>query len=584
MPYITIGTASQLQIKAPTRGTTNWDETLRTDTWIKIAEHDHTGTSGKGSQLTAAAFANDAINGTKIRLDNDEYLRGRNNANSADVNIVKVNTSDLIEFGVALSSAVLTLPQINDTSSDHQYVFAVNELAADRTVTLPLLTGNDEFVFKDHAVTMINKTISADDNTLSGIAASSFVLSDGSGNIDGSASQKAIPSGAVVGISDSQTLTNKAIDSDNNTITNIVNADIKAAAAIAVNKLAALTASRAVVSDGSGFVSAATTTATEIGYVNGVTSAIQTQIDSKLPTTLTTTGDIIYSSSGSTAARLGVGDNGDVLTLAAGVPSWSPVSVSPTAVTSKSTTYTALTTDDTILADTSGGAWTLTLYAASGNNGRKIRVKKTTNDLNILTIDGNASEIDSSTTIKLNTYLEEVELTCDGSNWHVTSSFANTDWASFTMAITANTTDPTKGTTSVDQAYWRRVGSDMHIIWTYIQTSLGSGAAGSGAYRFTIPVSASIDTGKVTASSSGVATVLGTGFIAESADFYSATIYPCQWYAFDSTKLACNFWDQGSGDLRTSRVALASGTGGNLGASTASYTMQAIVPISGWRS
>lgn len=61
----------------------------------------------------------------------------------------------------------------------------------------------------------------------------------------------------------------------------IVNADISASAAIAVTKLAALTASRAVVSNGSGFLASATTTATEIGYVNGVTSAIQTQIDLK---------------------------------------------------------------------------------------------------------------------------------------------------------------------------------------------------------------------------------------------------------------------------------------------------------------
>ena len=60
-----------------------------------------------------------------------------------------------------LTSPVITTPQINDTSADHQYVFAVSELAADRTVTLPLLGGNDEFVFKDHAVTLTNKTMGA---------------------------------------------------------------------------------------------------------------------------------------------------------------------------------------------------------------------------------------------------------------------------------------------------------------------------------------------------------------------------------------------------------------------------------------
>lgn len=43
-----------------------------------------------------------------------------------------------------------------------------------------------------------------------------------------------------------------------------------------------LTASRALVSDGSGKVAVATTTATEIGYVNGVTSALQTQLGTKL--------------------------------------------------------------------------------------------------------------------------------------------------------------------------------------------------------------------------------------------------------------------------------------------------------------
>ena len=68
-----------------------------------------------------------------------------------------------------------------------------------------------------------------------------------------------------------------------NSAATISNSDVAAAAAIALTKLAATTASRALVSDGSGFITPATTTATEIGYVNGVTSAIQTQLNAKAP-------------------------------------------------------------------------------------------------------------------------------------------------------------------------------------------------------------------------------------------------------------------------------------------------------------
>ena len=63
--------------------------------------------------------------------------------------------------GATMNSPVFTTPQINDTSADHQYVFAVSELAADRTVTLPLLTGNDEFTFNAHTQTLTNKTLTS---------------------------------------------------------------------------------------------------------------------------------------------------------------------------------------------------------------------------------------------------------------------------------------------------------------------------------------------------------------------------------------------------------------------------------------
>lgn len=69
----------------------------------------------------------------------------------------------------------------------------------------------DKAVDTDIAQTLTNKTISTDSNTINGIAASSFVLSNASGVIDGSAAQKAIPTGAVVGTSDTQTLTGKTL-------------------------------------------------------------------------------------------------------------------------------------------------------------------------------------------------------------------------------------------------------------------------------------------------------------------------------------------------------------------------------------
>ena len=64
-------------------------------------------------------------------------------------------------------------------------------------------------------------------------------------------------------------------------------------------------------------------TSTELGYVDGVTSAIQTQVDAKIAKTLTTTtGDIIYASGANTPARLGIGSTDQVLKVSGGVPAW----------------------------------------------------------------------------------------------------------------------------------------------------------------------------------------------------------------------------------------------------------------------
>lgn len=122
---------------------------------------------------------------------------------------------------------------------------------------------------------------------------------------------------AVVTEDGSATLTNKTIDADQNTITNIENADIKVGAAIDAAKIA----------DGS--VSNA-----EFQRLDGVTSPIQTQLDAKLSnvlndgqifvgnasnvaTAVTPSGDVTVSNTGDIQIATGVIVNADISASAA---------------------------------------------------------------------------------------------------------------------------------------------------------------------------------------------------------------------------------------------------------------------------
>ena len=73
-----------------------------------------------------------------------------------------------------------------------------------------------------------------------------------------------------------------------------------------------------------------------------------------------------------------------------------------TATAAKTADYTATLDDSTIEVDASGAARTITLFAASGNAGKILVIKKTDSSANAVTVDGNASEtIDGATTISL---------------------------------------------------------------------------------------------------------------------------------------------------------------------------------------
>ena len=162
----------------------------------------------------------------------------------------------------ASSSAVLTLPIATGTligTGDSGTVS--NTMLANRTVTIA-----------DDSSTAVSVPLGG-----------GFTILGGSGittALNGSEMTIATD-GAVVTETSTDTLTNKSIDSDNNTITNLVNADIKSSAAIAFSKMENLTTARALVSDGSGDVSVSDVTSTEIGHLDGVSSNLQTQLDAK---------------------------------------------------------------------------------------------------------------------------------------------------------------------------------------------------------------------------------------------------------------------------------------------------------------
>ena len=78
-----------------------------------------------------------------------------------NANVTLPNLTDTIVGRITtdtLQNKTLKLPKISDTSDNHNYIFGVSELLGNRTVTLPLLGSDDEFVFKNHSQTLSNKT------------------------------------------------------------------------------------------------------------------------------------------------------------------------------------------------------------------------------------------------------------------------------------------------------------------------------------------------------------------------------------------------------------------------------------------
>ena len=123
----------------------------------------------------------------------------------------------------------------------------------------------------------------------------------------------------------------------NGKLSTVTNANVAAAAGIALSKLAAVTANRALKSDASGVIVPAGVTSTELEYLAGVHTNIQTQFSGKVSTSLPR-GNILIGNSLGAAVAMSVKDSGKIL-VGNGTDAL-PVSVSGDATLSSAGTLT----------------------------------------------------------------------------------------------------------------------------------------------------------------------------------------------------------------------------------------------------
>lgn len=131
----------------------------------------------------------------------------------------------------------------------------------------------------------------------------------------------------------------------------------------------------------------------------------------------TDTLTIIRAQEGSTARTVIVGD---MIAVAITAKALQDLETGNSIVVAKSASFTAALTEEKYVVNTAAGAVVASLPAASTAPGKRYGFKKTTVDLNPITIDPNGSElIDNGSTLDVTDYLESITVFCDGSVWWV---------------------------------------------------------------------------------------------------------------------------------------------------------------------
>lgn len=152
----------------------------------------------------------------------------------------------------------------------------------------------------------------------------------------------------------------------------------------------------------------------------------------------------------------------------------------------KTTTYTATANDEIILADTSGGAWTLTLPTAVGIQHKKYTIVLTVAG-NDLTIDGDGTEtIAGATTVTLTSQYQNVTIVSDGANWQIIGDSNIQTTGTYSPSVT-NVANYASG--GVQTSRYHRVNDIVQVFLAFNVTPTAANTL--TRVRLTLPIASS---------------------------------------------------------------------------------------------